>query len=121
MKRARRMALARTWIGLCLAALLAFAPPLNLAAAEAAAPTSHHCRHQDQHSEKPDCPGGPHHLDLKCLQCLALGGMSLAGATAPMAVLPLDCSIDAGGRASFDRVKPIAVPAPICRGPPAFA
>jgi len=101
--------------------LLAFAPALNLIAVgdAAAAPVLHHCL--DRHASKSDCSGKGSHLDLRCLQCLVMGGMSLAGADLPTVTLPAEYLIDAGWPDSADSVPPVAALAPICRGPPSFA
>ena len=74
----------RQWLGLCLVLLLAVAPPFNLAGFEFSLPAhadaSAHAGHgHDGH----DHSNLAHHTSSNaCLQCLVMGGMSLAGAAA---------------------------------------
>ena len=72
----------RQWLGLCLVLLLAVAPPFNLAGFELSLPAhgaaAVHAGHgHDGH----DHSNLAHHSSSNaCLQCLVMGGMSLAGA-----------------------------------------
>jgi hypothetical protein len=76
----------RQWLGFCLVLLLTVAPPLNLAGFELSLPShgeagvhAGHDHHGHDHSNL-----AHHSSGNACLQCLVMGGMSLAGA----AVLP---------------------------------
>jgi hypothetical protein len=127
MKRVRgqNSAIVRRWIGLVLAILLAFSPALNLiiVPSASAAPGHHHLSQNDdsrEHHQPDGCPGVDH-LDLKCLQCLAMGGMSLAGAEVLAAPVPNGQSIDTARPFARRRLEPVSVHIPISRGPPAFA
>jgi hypothetical protein len=107
-----------------MAVLLAILPSLNLIAVpSAAAAVSHHLTHSDGaggHQRPRDCPGHDH-LDIKCLQCLAMGGMSLAGAELPPVPAPTAQSIDAAWSPARHRSEPLSILLPISRGPPSFA
>lgn len=74
----------RQWLGLCLVVLLAVAPPFNLAGFELSLP--HHAdtaAHDGHGHEGHDHSNLAHHSSGNaCLQCLVMGGMSLAGAAA---------------------------------------
>jgi hypothetical protein len=130
MKRARerKPAIVRYWIGRFLAVLLAFSPALNLFASPsaAAAQGDHHLSHLNlheaatRHQQPSDCPGLDH-FDLKCLQCLAMGGMSLAGVDLPPAPAPNNRSIGVTWSLAGLRPEPVPVRIPISRGPPSFA
>jgi hypothetical protein len=82
--RQQRQRMLRQWLGLCLVVLLAVAPPFNLAGfelslsgpAEAGVPAGH--GHEGHDHANLAHPGSGN----ACLQCLVMGGMSLAGATA---------------------------------------
>lgn len=77
----------RQWLGLCLVLLLTFAPPLNLAGFELSLPdhgeAGVHAGHAgNQGHQGHDHSNLAHHTSgSNCLQCLVMGGMSLAGAT----------------------------------------
>jgi hypothetical protein len=127
MKRVRgqKSAIVRRGIGLFLAVLLAFSPALNLIVipSAAAAPSHHQIGHHHGAAgdhKSGDCSGFGH-LDLKCLQCLAMGGMSLTGAEIPPAPVPSSQSIDATWSLARHRLEPVSVCIPISRGPPSFA
>ena len=123
----------RQWLGSCLALLLAFAPPLNLvggdlalqAQAESAA---HHAHGHDEHHDSGPAQSGHGHSGLAhhaagtdCLQCLVLGGMSLAGAaTAPDPALQLH-AIAAGWTCAPLTWDSRGAKILVCRGPPALA
>lgn len=83
-----RLRVMRHWLGRCLALLLVLAPPLNLAGVDlmlgAGAGAAASTGHSGHHHSGQDHSGLAHHASgSSCLQCLALGGMALAGA-APM-------------------------------------
>jgi hypothetical protein len=74
----------RQWLGLCLVLLLAVAPPFNLAGFELSLPAHDEAGIHAGHGHE-----GHDHTNLAqhtsgngCLQCLVMGGMSLAGAAA---------------------------------------
>ena len=137
MKRVRgqKSSIVRHWIGLFMAAMLAFSPALNLtvvnpavaapasnkAGHDASPPADHHHGSADDHLQTPGDCSGLNHLDLKCLQCLALGGMSLAGAEVIPAPAPRNLSVDAVWSFARQHGEPISVHAPTSRGPPSFA
>ena len=72
----------RHWLGLCLVLLLAVAPPFNLAGFELSLPAnaeaSVHAGHGHQGHDHSNL--AHHSSSNACLQCLVMGGMSLAGA-----------------------------------------
>jgi hypothetical protein len=74
----------RQWLGLCLVLLLAIAPPFNLAGFEVS--LAHHSdaiAHAGHGHQGHDHSNLAHHSSSNaCLQCLVMGGMSLAGAAA---------------------------------------
>jgi hypothetical protein len=111
----------RQWLGLCLVLLLAVAPPFNLAGFELSLPAHGdavvHAGHgHDGH----DHSNLAHHSSGNaCLQCLVMGGMSLAGAAslpepAPhvhaiaTSWMPVDFAWDSRAAGTLG-----------CRGPPA--
>jgi hypothetical protein len=112
----------RHWLAFCIALMLVIAPPLNLAAIEPAlaSPTTaasiDHCPTTDEQRHH---HSGPGHHAIACLQCLALGGMALAGADSAPDLAPTDYVI-ASGWTQFSHVwasRP--TPRLSCRGPPA--
>jgi hypothetical protein len=118
--------------------LLAFAPPLNLvgvdlalqAQAESAA---HHAHgHDGHHHAGPDHSGHGHsnhdHSGLAhhasgnaCLQCLVLGGMSLAGAASAPDPAPQLHTISTGWICASLTWDSRGAKILVCRGPPALA
>jgi hypothetical protein len=84
MKRLRqhRRPTLRQWLGLCLVLLLAVAPPFNLAGFDLSLPAhgdaSIHAGHGHQGHDHSNL--AHHNSSNACLQCLVMGGMSLAGA-----------------------------------------
>jgi hypothetical protein len=126
MKRLReqKSAIVRRGIAFFVAVLLAFSPALNLTANPSAAAMGHHHRsHSDSatgHQQPHDCPGHDH-LDLRCLQCLVMGGVALAGIELPPTRTPTDQSIDATWSLAGHRRESASVHIPISRGPPSFA
>jgi hypothetical protein len=72
----------RRWLGLCLVLLLAVAPPFNLAGFELSLPAREEAGvHAGDGHEGHDHSNLAHHSSSNaCLQCLVMGGMSLAGA-----------------------------------------
>jgi hypothetical protein len=118
--RYRRQAL-RQWLGFCLVLLLAVAPPFNLAGFELSLPAHGDASAHEGHGHQGhDHSNLAHHTsDNACLQCLVLGGMSLAGAAALPAPAPHAHAVPAGWLpASFawDSREPGTL---ACRGPPA--
>ncbi|WP_119302606.1 DUF2946 family protein [Dongia deserti] len=115
----------RQWLGLCLVLLLTFAPPFNLAGvdlalqaqAESGAHQAHgHDRHSHHHS------GLAHHSSGGgCLECLVLGGMSLAGAAALPHPAPALHAIGSGWSFETRAWDSRGVRIIVCRGPPALA
>ena len=121
-RRHRGLAL-RQWLGLCLVALLAFAPPLNLAGFELS--LSSHADasvHAGQGHEGHDHANLAHHSSsTACLQCLVMGGMSLAGAAAMPEPAPHAHALAAGwvlADFTWDSREAGTIG---CRGPPARA
>jgi hypothetical protein len=116
----------RQWLGLCLVLLLAFAPPFNLAGVDLALQAqgesaSHYAHGHDGHSG-PDHSRLAHHAaGTDCLQCLVLGGMSLAGAaTAPDPALQLH-TISTGWTCAPLTWDSRGAKILVCRGPPTLA
>ena len=72
----------RQWLGLCLVVLLTVAPPFNLAGFELSLPAHDEAgAHAGHGHEGHDHSNLAHHSSSNaCLQCLVMGGMSLAGA-----------------------------------------
>jgi hypothetical protein len=72
------------WLGLGLVLLLAIAPPLNLAGFELSLPDDGEAgAHAGHGRQGHDHSNLAHHSSGNaCLQCLVMGGMSLAGAAA---------------------------------------
>jgi hypothetical protein len=111
----------RQWLGLCLVLLLAVAPPFNLAGFEISlsvhADTVAHAGHGH---EGHDHSNLAHHTSSNaCLQCLVMGGMSLAGAAALPEPVPHDHAVPAGWLLAifaWDSREPGTL---ACRGPPA--
>jgi hypothetical protein len=116
----RRRAL-RQWLGLCLVLLLAVAPPFNLAGFDLSLPAhADASAHAGHGHEGHDHSNLAHHTSSNaCLQCLVMGGMSLAGAAALPEPAPHAHAVPAGWLpASFawDSREPGTL---ACRGPPA--
>ena len=121
-RRQRERAL-RQWLGLCLVLLLAFAPPFNLAGFELS--LSGHADasvHTGQGHEGHDHFNLAHHSSSNaCLQCLVMGGMSLAGAAALPEPSPHAHALAAGWVLvdfAWDSREAGTIG---CRGPPARA
>lgn len=111
----------RQWLGLCLVLLLAVAPPFNLAGFELSLPAyadaSAHAGHgHDGH----DHSNLAHHSSSNaCLQCLVMGGMSLAGAASLPELAPHAHAI-ATSWAPVDLAWDSRAAGTLgCRGPPA--
>ena len=133
----------RQWLGLCLALLLALAPPFNLAGvdialqAQAEAGAHHAHAYDGQHHAGPDHSGhddygqgdsGKGHAGLAhhgsgtdCLQCLVLGGMSLPGAAAAPEPSPSLHATGAGWTCRTRIWDSRGAKILVCRGPPALA
>jgi hypothetical protein len=111
----------RSRLGWALALLLVIAPPLNLVsvAASSPVPAAVHMHGQGEHRGQ-DSPGLAHHA-AACLQCLAMGGMSLAGAPAMPDLLPHSHATAANWPLVAFRWDSRAAHIPVCRGPPAGA
>ena len=119
-RQQRRRAL-RQWLGLCLVLLLAVAPPFNLAGFELSLPA-----HADASVHAGHGHAGHDHSNLAhhsssnaCLQCLVMGGMSLAGAAAMPEPAPYAHAIATGWALTtfaWDSRKAGTIG---CRGPPA--
>jgi hypothetical protein len=111
----------RQWLGLCLILLLTFAPPLNLTGFELSLPSHDeagvHAGH-DHHGH--DRSNLAHHSSGNaCLQCLVMGGMSLAGAAAQPQPVPHVHTV-AARWAPTDLAWDSRDPGTLgCRGPPA--
>jgi hypothetical protein len=111
----------RQWLGLCLVLLLAVAPPFNLAGFELSLPAqadaSVHASHgHDGH----DHSNLAHHSSSNaCLQCLVMGGMSLAGAAPMPAPAPHVHAIATGWALADFAWESREAGAVGCRGPPA--
>lgn len=111
----------RHWLGLCLVLLLAVAPPFNLAGFDLSLPAhadaSAHAGHEH---EGHDHSNLAHHTSSNaCLQCLVMGGMSLAGAAALHEPAPHAHAVPAGwllASIAWDSREPGTL---ACRGPPA--
>ncbi len=118
----------RQWLGLCLVLLLAIAPPFNLAGVDLALQvhdesSAHPAHGHDGHDRSGhDHSGLAHHASgSACLQCLVLGGMSLAGAAIPPKPTPQLYTIGTGWTCaplSWDSRSAKIVG---CRGPPTLA
>jgi hypothetical protein len=113
----------RHWLGLCLVLLLAVAPPFNLAGFDLSLPAYGDAAvHAGQGHEGHDHSNLAHHSSSNaCLQCLVMGGMSLAGAASLLEPAPhahtiaaswvlADCAWDSREAGTLS-----------CRGPPAHA
>lgn len=123
--RTRRQ-VTRRWLCRCLALLLVIAPPLNLAGVDlvlsAGADVAVSPGHSEHHHSGQDHSGLAHHDSASsCLQCLALGGMSLAGAAPMLGPAPQRRALGAAWvptgttwRSNDGRIT-------VCRGPPASA
>jgi hypothetical protein len=111
----------RQWLGLCLALLLALAPPFNLAGVDLALTANAESgAHPGHGHEGHDHSGLAHHASgSACLQCLVMGGMSLAGA-APAADPTLQAHATTAdwilATLAWDSRDARIV---VCRGPPA--
>jgi hypothetical protein len=113
----------RQWLGLGLVLLLTFAPPLNLAGFEFSL-----SRHADASVDAGHGHQGHDHSNLAhhsssnaCLQCLVMGGMSLAGAAAMPQPAPHVRAIATGwvlADFAWDSREAGTIG---CRGPPAPA
>ena len=111
----------RQWLGLCLVLLLAAAPPFNLAGFDLSLP--HHAEtaaHAGHGHEGHDHSNLAHHTSSNaCLQCLVMGGMSLAGAAAMPEPVPHVHDVAAAWTLTdfaWDSREPGIIG---CRGPPA--
>jgi hypothetical protein len=108
--------------------LLAFAPPFNLAGVDLALgivgdPGAHHGHGHDSYGQSGhDQSGLAHHASGgACLQCLVLGGMSLAGAATPPDPAPQLYTIGAGWTRASLTWGSRGARTTTCRGPPALA
>jgi hypothetical protein len=129
--RQRRWRAGRQWLGLCLALLLVFAPPFNLAgvdlALQAQAESGAHRAHgpdghSGHHNPGERQSGLAHHTSSKaCLQCLALGGMSLAGAATLREPAPALHGVGAAWALASLIWDSRDAKLIVCRGPPARA
>jgi|SRR5688572_2839315 len=119
--RQQRQRALRQWLGLCLVLLLAVAPPFNLAGFDLSLPAPAdagvHAGHGHQGHDHANLA---HHTSSNaCLQCLVMGGMSLAGAAAMSEPAPHAHEIAAGWvlvDAAWDSREARTLS---CRGPPA--
>lgn len=113
----------RQWLGLCLVLLLAVAPPLNLAGFELSLP--HHAEtaaHAGHGHEGHDHSNLAHHTSGNaCLQCLVMGGMSLAGAAAMPEAAPQAHALATGWALADFTWDSREAGTLGCRGPPARA
>src|SRR5262245_53769336 len=113
----------RQWLGLCLVLLLTFAPPLNLAGFELSLP--HHfeaAAHAGHGHQGHDHSNLAHHTSSNaCLQCLVMGGMSLAGAAALPEPAPHAHAIAAAWALTDFAWDSREAGTLGCRGPPARA
>jgi hypothetical protein len=111
----------RQWLGLCLVLLLAVAPPFNLAGFELSV-----LEHDEAGAHAGPGHHGHDHSNLAhhssangCLQCLVMGGMSLAGAAALPDPAPVARAI-ANGWVLADFARDLREAGTLaCRGPPA--
>ena len=116
----------RQWLGLSLALLLTLAPPLNLAGAEFVLQAQRESVAQAGHGSHghsgQDQSGSAHHKSLSaCLQCLALGGMSLAGDARAPDPAPQLHAIGPGWTFAALAWDSRGAKTIVCRGPPALA
>jgi hypothetical protein len=128
--RQRRGRTGRQWLGLCLALLLVCAPPLNLAGvdlaveaqAESGANRAHDGQgHSGHHDPGERRSGLAHHTSSNaCLQCLALGGMALAGAATLRELAPALHGIGATWTLASLIWDSRDAKLIVCRGPPAL-
>jgi len=121
-RRHRRPAL-RQWLGLGLVLLLTFAPPLNLEGFEFSLSSDADASvHAGQGHEGHDHSNlAQHSSSNACLQCLVMGGMSLAGAAAMPQPAPHVHAIATGwvlADFTWDSREAGTIG---CRGPPARA
>jgi hypothetical protein len=112
----------RQWLGLCLVLLLAVAPPFNLAGFDLSLPaqadTGVHAGHGHQGHDHSNL--AHHSSGNACLQCLVMGGMSLAGAAAMPEPAPHVHTAIATGWALADFAWDSRETRTLgCRGPPA--
>jgi hypothetical protein len=119
-RRHRGIAL-RQWLGLCLVLLLAIAPPFNLAGFELSLPARDEAGvHAGHGHQGHDHSNLAHHSSSNaCLQCLVMGGMSLAGAAVLPEPAPHARALAAGwvlADFAWDSRTPGTLG---CRGPPA--
>jgi hypothetical protein len=121
--RQRRRRTPRQWLGLCLAMLLAFAPPFNLVGVDLALGAhAESGAHSGHGHEGHDHSGLAHHASgSSCLQCLVMGGMSLAGAAASPEPTPHAHAIATGWILATLVWDSHDARILVCRGPPALA
>jgi hypothetical protein len=117
-QRTRRL---QQWLGLGLILLLAVAPPLNLAGFDLSLPdhggAAIHAGHGHQGHDHADL--AHHSSGTACLQCLVMGGMSLAGAAAMPQPMPHAHAIAAGWVLADFAWDSREAGTLGCRGPPA--
>jgi hypothetical protein len=113
----------RQWLGLCLVLLLAAAPPFNLAGFELSlASHEEHGAHAGHGHQGHDHSNLAHHSSGNaCLQCLVMGGMSLAGATSLPEPAPHAHAIATGWVLASFAWDSRQAGTLGCRGPPARA
>jgi hypothetical protein len=111
----------RQWLGLCLVLLLAAAPPFNLAGFEISLPAHAEATlHAGHGHEGHDHSNLAHHSSGNaCLQCLVMGGMSLAGAAAIPEPAPHAHAIATGWMLADFAWDSREAGTLGCRGPPA--
>src|SRR5688572_231215 len=121
--RQQRQRALRQWLGLCLVLLLAVAPPFNLAGFDLSLPAPADAGvHAGHGHEGHDHANLAHHTSSNaCLQCLVMGGMSLAGAAAMPESEPYAHAIATGWTLASFVWDSGAAGAIGCRGPPARA
>jgi hypothetical protein len=113
----------RQWLGLCLVLLLAFAPPFNLASFDLSlsghVDASVHAGHGHQGHDHSNL--AHHSSGNACLQCLVMGGMSLAGAAAMPMPVPHAYALATGWALADFAWDSREAGTLACRGPPARA
>jgi len=123
MKRTRqhRGRTPRQWLGLCLVLLLAVAPPFNLAGFELSLPAHGDAAvHAGHGHDGHDHSNLAHHSSSNaCLQCLVMGGMSLAGAAVAPEPAPHAYAIATGWTLADFAWDSRPAGTLGCRGPPA--
>lgn len=111
----------RHWLGLCLVLLLAVVPPFNLAGFDLSLPghgdVAAHAGHGQEGHEHSNL--AHHSSSNACLQCLVMGGMSLAGAAAMPEPAPHAHAVPAGWLPASFAWDSREHGTLACRGPPA--